>query len=120
VRYSCGSDFRLSRALGNQGQEAKFVFVDVEISLPDNANGIVPEKRPARPAPFIRLITDQRTRRLLAMKNKSPKKKSAHPKRILHLPDLDHAKADALNTLNSPDSHRSYRFAIDEFIAWYC
>jgi len=54
------------------------------------------------------------------MKNKSPKKKSARPKRILRLPDLDQAKVAVLNTLTSPDSQRSYRFAIDDFIAWYC
>ena len=42
------------------------------------------------------------------------------PKRVLRLPDLDHAKAAVLNTLGSPDSQRSYRFAIDDFIAWYC
>ena len=41
-------------------------------------------------------------------------------KRILRLPDLDHAKTAVLNTLGSPDSERSYRFAIDDFIAWYC
>jgi integrase len=54
------------------------------------------------------------------MKSKNPKKKSARPKRILRLPDLDHAKTAVLNTLRSPDSQRSYRFAIDDFIAWYC
>lgn len=42
------------------------------------------------------------------------------PKRVLRLPDLDHAKAVVLNTLSSPDSQRSYRFAINDFIAWYC
>jgi site-specific recombinase XerD len=42
------------------------------------------------------------------------------PKRVLRLPDLDHAKAAVLNTLSSPDSQRSYRFAINDFIAWYC
>src|SRR6202521_1399749 len=42
------------------------------------------------------------------------------PKRVLRLPDLDHAKTAVLNTLGSPDSQRSYRFAIDDFIAWYC
>src|ERR1700681_1895048 len=41
-------------------------------------------------------------------------------KRVLRLPDLDHAKTAVLNTLGSPDSERSYRFAIDDFIAWYC
>ena len=54
------------------------------------------------------------------MKSKTPKKKLARPKRILRLPDLDHAKVAVLNTLSSPDSQRSYRFAIDDFIAWYC
>jgi site-specific recombinase XerD len=42
------------------------------------------------------------------------------PKRVLRLPDLDHAKTAVLNTLGSPDSERSYRFAIEDFIAWYC
>jgi hypothetical protein len=35
-------------------------------------------------------------------------------------PDLDHAKSSVLNTLGSPESQRAYRFAIDDFIAWYC
>ena len=42
------------------------------------------------------------------------------PRRILRLPDLDHAKTAVLNTLGSPESQRSYRFAIEDFIAWYC
>src|SRR3984893_13384371 len=42
------------------------------------------------------------------------------PKQVLRLPDLDHAKTAVLNTLGSPDSQRSYRFAIDDFVAWYC
>ena len=42
------------------------------------------------------------------------------PKRILRLPDLDHAKLSVLNTLGSPDSQRAYRFAIEDFIIWYC
>src|ERR1700692_4793759 len=41
-------------------------------------------------------------------------------KRILRLPNLDHAKTAVLNTLGSPDSERSFRFEIDDFIAWYC
>ena len=51
------------------------------------------------------------------MKKKSLSRK---PKRILRLPDLDHAKTAVLNTLGSPESERSYRFAIEDFIAWYC
>jgi len=50
------------------------------------------------------------------------KKKHYHrkPKRVLRLPDLDHAKNAVLSSLGSPESERSYRFAIDDFIAWYC
>jgi hypothetical protein len=48
-----------------------------------------------------------------------PKPKCA-PKRVLRLPDLDHAKSSVLNTLGSPESQRAYRFAIDDFIDWYC
>jgi site-specific recombinase XerD len=42
------------------------------------------------------------------------------PKRALRLPDLHHAKTAVLSTLGSPDSERSYRFAIDDLIARYC
>ena len=52
------------------------------------------------------------------MKSNRPDKKLTRPKRSLRLPDLDHAKIAVLNTLSSPDSQRSYRFAIDYFIAW--
>ena len=41
-------------------------------------------------------------------------------KSILRLPDLEHAKAAVLNSLNSADAKRGYRHAIDEFIDWYC
>jgi site-specific recombinase XerD len=55
------------------------------------------------------------------MKSKRPnKKKLGHPRRVLRLPDLDHAKTAVLNTLLSLDSQRAYRFAMDDFIAWYC
>jgi site-specific recombinase XerD len=39
---------------------------------------------------------------------------------VLRLPDLDFAKSAVLNTLRSSESKRSYRFAIDDFVAWYC
>jgi site-specific recombinase XerD len=42
------------------------------------------------------------------------------PRRVLRLPDLDHSKTAVLSTLGSPDSQRAYRFAIDDFIDWYC
>ena len=53
------------------------------------------------------------------MKKNSIRKASA-PKRFLRLPDLDYSKTAVLNSLGSPDSRRSYRFAIDDFILWYC
>src|SRR5450755_5053318 len=39
---------------------------------------------------------------------------------VLRLPDLEHAKAAVLNSLNSADAKRGYRHAIDEFVDWYC
>jgi hypothetical protein len=53
------------------------------------------------------------------MRRSKSKPKSA-PKRVLHLPDLDHAKLSVLNTLGSPESQRAYGFAMNDFIAWYC
>jgi hypothetical protein len=41
-------------------------------------------------------------------------------KNILRLPDLEHAKAAALNSLTSRDAQRAYCHAIDEFVDWYC
>jgi site-specific recombinase XerC len=54
------------------------------------------------------------------MKSKSKKRKLARRKTKLGLPDLDHAKAAVLASLRSPESQRSYRHAIDEFVGWYC
>jgi hypothetical protein len=36
------------------------------------------------------------------------------------LPDLEHAKAVVLNSLNSTDAKRGDRHAIEEFVDWYC
>jgi len=41
-------------------------------------------------------------------------------KTVLRLPDLEHAKAAVLNSLGSPESRRSYEFAIRNFVHWYC
>src|SRR5262252_3040425 len=38
----------------------------------------------------------------------------------LRLPDLDQARSAVLNSLRSPESQRSYRHAIDDFVCWYC
>ena len=42
------------------------------------------------------------------------------PKAVLRLPDLDQAKSAVLNSLTSADAQRGYRYAIDEFVEWYC
>src|SRR5438552_19103500 len=50
-------------------------------------------------------------------------KKKAKPnyrRSVLRLPDLDHSKLAVLNCLTSPGSRRVYRYAIEQFIAWYC
>jgi integrase len=54
------------------------------------------------------------------MKSKTLRQKSASSKQTLLLPDLDHAKRAVLNSLGSPGSQRSNRFAIDDFTRWYC
>src|SRR5438309_7378679 len=48
------------------------------------------------------------------------RKKRSCTKSVLRLPDLEHAKAAVLNSLNSTDAKRGYRHAIDEFVDWYC
>ena len=47
---------------------------------------------------------------------KSRKKKP--PKRVLALPDLEHAKTAVLNSLTSASGQRTYDHAISEFVAW--
>src|SRR5512138_2795731 len=52
------------------------------------------------------------------LNSKSRKKKQ--PKRVLALPDLEHAKAAVLHSLTSASAQRTYDHAIREFVAWYC
>ena len=54
------------------------------------------------------------------MRSRSKKRNQVRRKTKLGLPDLDHAKAAVLASLYSPESQRSYRHAIDEFVGWYC
>jgi integrase len=52
----------------------------------------------------------------------SPKTKPVseiHPATVT-LPELEQSKTAVLNTLASQHSRRSYEYAIDRFIAWYC
>ena len=46
--------------------------------------------------------------------------KPACLKIVLRLPDLDHTKSAVLHTLSSPQSRRNYKFAMEQFITWYC
>lgn len=51
---------------------------------------------------------------------KSKSRTKRPPKRVLALPDLEHAKTAVLNTLTSTSGQRTYEHAIREFVAWYC
>ena len=51
---------------------------------------------------------------------KTNRRKIARLKAKLGLPDLEEAKSAVLASLRSPESQRSYRHAIDEFVLWYC
>ncbi len=48
--------------------------------------------------------------------SKTRKKKS--PKRLLALPDLEHAQSAVLNTLTSVSGKRTYGYAIDDIVWW--
>src|SRR5580704_16132172 len=50
--------------------------------------------------------------------SKAGKIKSCETK--LGLPDVEHAKLAVLVSLRSPESQRSYRRSIDDFVSWYC
>ena len=41
-----------------------------------------------------------------------------HAMTVLRLADLEHAKSAVLNSLASPESRRSYEFAIQNFVEW--
>src|SRR2546423_1488597 len=51
---------------------------------------------------------------------KSKSRKKNTPKRILAIPDLEHAKTAVLNSLTSASGQRTYEHAIREFVTWYC
>ena len=52
--------------------------------------------------------------------SKSKSRTKRAPKRVLALPDLEHAKTAVLNSLTSASGQRTYEHAIREFVAWYC
>jgi len=56
-----------------------------------------------------------------AMRKKTRvKRNSNQPKKVLRLPDLEHAKSAVLDSLTSNEGRRCYCHAIDEFVDWYC
>jgi hypothetical protein len=54
------------------------------------------------------------------MKRRSKARRSNRQKTKLGLPDLEHVKSAVLVSLRSPESQRSYRRSIDDFVCWYC
>jgi site-specific recombinase XerD len=54
------------------------------------------------------------------MKRNAKRARSNRQRAKLGLPDLEHAKAAVLVSLRSPESQRSYRRSIDDFVCWYC
>ena len=54
------------------------------------------------------------------MKRRTKARRSNRQKTKLRLPDLEHAKSAVLVSLRSPESQRSYRHSIDDFVCWYC
>jgi site-specific recombinase XerD len=54
------------------------------------------------------------------VRRKSKHGRSKRTKTKLGLPDLEHAKSAVLVSLRSPESQRSYRRSIDDFVHWYC
>lgn len=62
---------------------------------------------------------DPAVKETAAMRQKR-KAKRGSPKSVLRLPDLDHSKTSVLQSLGSIASKRTYSFAMEDFIAWYC
>jgi len=54
------------------------------------------------------------------MKKGLKRGKANRAKTKLGLPDLEHVKSSVLVSLRSPESQRSYRRSIEDFVAWYC
>lgn len=54
------------------------------------------------------------------MPHARPHKRKKAPKRVLALPDLEHAKSAVLSSLTSESGQRTDDHAIREFVAWYC
>lgn len=56
----------------------------------------------------------------VSMRRKVKRRKANRANSKLGLPDLEHAKSAVLVSLRSPESQRSYRRSIEDFVCWYC
>src|SRR4030095_10933345 len=54
------------------------------------------------------------------MQRKIRTRKPNRHKTKLGLPDLEHVKSAVIVSLRSPESQRSYRRSIEDFVSWYC
>ena len=59
-------------------------------------------------------------REVASMKRRTKMRRSNRQKTKLGLPDLEQVKSAVLVSLRSPESQRSYRHSIDDFVCWYC
>jgi site-specific recombinase XerD len=64
-------------------------------------------------------LTDSREE-VASMRRKTKRGNSNRAKTKLGLPDLEQAKSAMLVSLRSPESQRSYRRSIEDFVFWYC
>ena len=54
------------------------------------------------------------------MRRKIRTRKPNRHRTKLGLPDLEHVKSAVIVSLRSPESQRSYRRSIEDFVSWYC
>lgn len=54
------------------------------------------------------------------MRRRTKSRRQNRQKTKLGLPDLEHVKSAVLVSLRSPESQRSYRRSIEDFVCWYC
>src|ERR1700757_1882713 len=54
------------------------------------------------------------------MRRRAKTRRTSRQKGKLGLPDLEHVKSAVLVSFRSPESQRSYRRSIDDFVCWYC
>jgi hypothetical protein len=77
---------------------------------------MVPQKHSDPVAPSATLNNDRRTSEIPVPESIVPRLL----KQTSTIPELEQSEAAVLNTLASVHSRRSYAYAIERFIAWYC